>query len=921
MHVLNLSVPPAALPPSLQIGRFVLQTDQRRLLLDGAPVPLGGRALDVLIVLVRSAGSLLGRQHLLDAVWPGLVVEDGNLSVQINALRKVLGNDSITTVPGHGYRFQVPTGLLPGGPPAPHTPTALPLDGAVVQADKPPSPPTPQTLHTPPTHLPAALSTLLGRDADLHALAALVDGNTLVTVLGPTGVGKTRLVQALLQDGRAHYTHGVCFVELGAVAAQHDVAQTIAAAVGVRLAGVADPASALVQALAPLCMLLSLDNAEHLIDGVAAVASALVAGAPGVKLLVTSQAPLRVAEETLYRLQPLTLPPSGTAASAALGYGAVALLAQRVQAVDRGFVVDANNVAQVIELCTRLDGTPLAIELAAARMPLLGLPALLASLDERLRVLTQGRRDAPPRHRALRAALTWSHDLLSPVERTVFRRLAVFAGSVSITLARAVVADAEPGDSQVAAQIEPPIDAWQALDALGTLVDRSLLVVLGQDPAQRLRLLDSPHALAREKLLASGDLAPLQRRHAAAVLALLEQACADLLAGRQGLNAVIDTLAPDIANAQAALTWATSHAPAQALAIAPLLSQVLGRHRYAEATALWQQVEPLLDQAAPVATTSSSASSSGSSTPVTTTPATTPSTTAALAPLPLARALLHCAEHWQSTRTQHACARAQQARTLALAAGDARTAYQALWVIAFAAYRSGDHASLRTAALAARAAENPAWPAQVLLVRASIEALLCVVDQDHDGAINWRLQQAALLRAAGASDAIARINIASAQLVAGRCEEAISTARALVDGLSGARDQRHRCFALSNLSGALLTLGRAAEARQVLQDAWPLAGQFDLLPQWADDAALIAALEQRPCSALRLVGYADAAFAALGQPREAIDQARIDQANTLAQAALLQQTAKRLPAHLKAEGALLRDTDLPTLAFATADPD
>ncbi len=895
MHVLNLSVPPAALPSSLQIGRFVLQTHERRLLLDGAPVPLGGRALDVLIVLVRSAGNLLSRQNLLDAVWPGLVVEDGNLSVQINALRKVLGNDSITTVPGYGYRFQTPAGPLPAGPPTLQTATALPNDGPAAPSLDP------HTAHTPHTHLPTALPALLGRDADLTALAALVERNALVTVLGPTGVGKTRLVQTLLQGRRGNYTHGVCFVELDAVAAQHDVAQTIAAAVGVRLAGAGDPTTALVQALAPLCMLLSLDNAEHLIDGVAGVASALVAGAPGVKLLVTSQAPLRVAEETLYRLQPLPLPPPGTDASAALAYGAVALLAQRVQAVDRGFVVDANNVAQIIELCTRLDGTPLAIELAAARMPLLGLPDLLASLDERLRVLTQGRRDAPPRHRALRAALTWSHDLLSPAERTVFRRLAVFTGSVSIALARAVVADADPGVSRAAATNEPPIDAWQALDALGTLVDRSLLVVVGQDPAQRLRLLDSPHALAREKLLASGELAPLQCRHATALQALLEQACADLLAGRQGLNAVIDTLAPDIGNAQAALTWATSHAPAQALAIAPLLSQVLGRHRYAEATALWRQVEPLLDQPAHATTAQA--------------------TTAPPAPLLLARALLHCAEHWQSTRTQHASMRAQQARALALAAGDARTAYQALWVIAFAAYRSNDRNNLRAAALAARAAEDPAWPAQVLLVRASIEAQLCMVDQDHDGAIGWRLQQAALLRKAGASDAIARINIAAAQLVAGRCEEAIATAQALADGLLGARDQRHRCFALSNLSGALLTLGRAAEARVVLQDAWPLARQFDLLPQWADDAALIAALEQRPCSALRLVGYADAAFAALGQPREAIDQARIDQANTLAGAGLSQRPTTGLPARLKAEGALLREADLPALAFATVDLD
>ena len=892
-----------AIPDALCFGRFELQAPQRRLLADGEPVPLQARALDLLIALATRPGQLLSRQQLLDSVWPGLVVEENNVSVQVNALRKVLGAALIGTVPGRGYRF---TALIDAGPA--RAAPGLAAGSAERSAAESLASPAPLAgpAVAPSTHLPELLPPLIGRDADLVALGALIDGHALVTLTGAGGMGKTRLAQALLHARRAHYPHGVCFVELGAVSQPGLVALVIAGAVGLRLSDGDDAAAALARTLAPLSMLIALDNAEHLLGPVAAVAQALLAGAPGIRLLITSQARLRLADERVYRLGALAVPPAPVgagapmSAAAALGYGAVALFVARAQALDTRFVLHDGNVADVIDLCRRLDGAALAIELAAGRLPLLGLPGLAAALGQRLRLLTQGQRSAPARQQTLRAALDWSHALLGPAERTVFRRMAVVEGSASLAMIQQVMADedADAGaDLDAGSSTRPALDTWAVLEALSALVDQSLVSVISSiadsaaDP--RYRLLDSPRALATEYLQAAGEGPRLRQRHARTVQELLDQACADLIEGRLGFEAFRDALAPDLDNAQAALKWALAHDSGQALAIAPVLSLAMGRNRHVERSTLWQAVEPLIDG-----------------------PSTAPSIAApAVTPAVLARACWQCADHWAPTRTQHALARARQAHALAAAAGDLRWAHLAVRTISTTSWRLGDLASLQAAVASTRSTGQAGWSAYVRAAGVSAEIWLCCLTDDQPGAFRGFSEQARLFRAAGIDDALTLNNIAGIHLAAGRSAEAITITRALVERSTGARDQYPLAISMVNLSAALLAEGRAAEARALAVESWPLARQFDLHPQWADDAALIAALEGRPEAALQLVGFADAAFAALGQPREAVDQIRTDRALQLARQALAASHGAAACDQLRADGALLSRDALPGLAF------
>jgi predicted ATPase len=305
---------------------------------------------------------------------------------------------------------------------------------------------------------------------------------------------------------REAYAHGVCWIELGGVSDASALPGAVATALGVH-AGHGDALAALASAVSSLTVLLALDNAEHLLADVARLCGALHDAAPGLRLVVTSQAPLRLATEQVFRIGPLAVPDIAATAADALRYGAVALFAERAHAVDRRFGISDANAPAVIDTCRALDGLPLAIELAAARAPLLGLPRLLASMQHRFAVLTQGRnREAPQRQRTLRAALEWSCELLAAREQKVFRRLGIVAGSASLALIQQVLV--EPDGVE--------LDAWAVLDALDTLIDRSLVAVStsGDGDEPRYRLLETPRAYALERLEHAGEREALQRRHA-----------------------------------------------------------------------------------------------------------------------------------------------------------------------------------------------------------------------------------------------------------------------------------------------------------------------------------------------------------------------------------------------------------------------
>ena len=500
---------------ALRFGHFELRSAQRQVLLHGVSAPMGARAFDVLLALVAHRGRIVSKLELLDTVWPDLVVEENNLQVQISSLRKLLGPGVIATIPGRGYQFTM----------APDEPAVAPRPPVMT------APTGSQTIA--PTIAPAPaqaapMAAIYGRDADLPALQTLVTAHRLVTLAGAGGIGKTALAHALADRLQHHFLDGVCVVELAPLADAAHVISTVAGALEVTL-GAGAPIEALADVLRQRRMLIVLDNCEHLVAEVARLASSLLRAAPQLHVLSTSQVPLRLAEEQLYRLATLALPKEATLASAQ-GAGAVMLFEARARAALPRFRLTDANVVAVVDICRQLDGVALAIELAAARLPLLGVDGLRARLGERLRLLKTQTRMKLPRHQTLREALEWSHGLLTPAERVVFRRLGAVSGSFGLEAAERIGSDAH-------------IDAWSLLDHLGALVDKSLVVVteagIGAQAgasvhggAPRYHLLETMRHFALERLEAAGEAATVRSHHLAFYLALAEEA-RPLLSGPQ----------------------------------------------------------------------------------------------------------------------------------------------------------------------------------------------------------------------------------------------------------------------------------------------------------------------------------------------------------------------------------------------------
>jgi predicted ATPase len=725
------------------------------------------------------------------------------------------------------------------------------------------------------TRLPRALPSLLGRAGDLATLGALVDGHALVTVTGAGGIGKSLLVQHFLDARRRAHAHGVCWVELAGVTDGGALPATVAEALGVRLGG-GDPLAALALAVGPLDLLLALDNAEHLRDDVGRLAALLVEAAPALKLVVTSQVRLGVATERVLRLSTLELPPADAGVEQALASGAVALFVDRAQASDARFTLTQSNLASVVSVCRSVDGLPLAIELAAARVLTLGIHGLASSMGEQLQVLTRNRnRAAPARQQTLRATLEWSHGFLDATEQAVFRRLAVVVGSCSLQLAQQVAADAAG---------EGPIDAWAVLDALDVLVDRSLVAVLpGDDDASpRYRLLEAPKAFALERLAAAGEVESTQLRLAHAVASLFEQAWDAYLSGRLATG-LQGSLAPDCDNARAALAVATCPASVR-LQVAAVLQRALPRTLMDERLAHADACEALLE---------------------------------AEPSLQLRMVGWLCtAWTWLNTRQVQRC-RAAAERAVALArdherlTGDRRHLYAALGLSAFALAHTGELDSACATLAEMRALEDASWVPRHLMFREDVEFAVAGFRGDH--AERARMTRERVARAPDARDKTVHMsNLIDAELAAGDVAAA-ATGRALVGMLVMGRDDYVLTMARLNLCAALLALGAVTEARPVAQAGWPQALRFKQQWLWADYLALLTALEQRPAAAARLSGYSIAAHAVVEEAREVNEAAAFDRVCRLAASTLGDAEFERL----QAEGRTLRDEDVAAIAFGS----
>jgi predicted ATPase len=357
---------------------------------------------------------------------------------------------------------------------------------------------------TPAGRLPVPLTPLVGRRRELGEAGALLARSEvrLVVLTGAGGSGKTRLALQVASEAGSRYRDGIVFVGLAGVRDPGDLGTAILQQLDVRAVSAKPVEETLVGYFEAKQTLLVLDNFEQLVDGASQV-SRLLASAPGLNVLVTSRAPLHLEGEHEYLVGPLRLPSAEPLSVAdALGSEAVELFRERAQALAPAFTIDAHNVGAVVDICERLDGLPLAIELAAARINLLGPEEIAGRLDDRLSFLTTGVRDAPERHRTLRATLAWSYELLTPDQQRLFRRLSVFEGGFTLTAAEAVCGD----------------ERGSVLDGLASLVDHSLLTRDQRDP--RLRMLETVREYAREQLEHRDDADRGRRRHADHMLAL-----------------------------------------------------------------------------------------------------------------------------------------------------------------------------------------------------------------------------------------------------------------------------------------------------------------------------------------------------------------------------------------------------------------
>nr|WP_176647674.1 winged helix-turn-helix domain-containing protein [Duganella sp. SG902] len=533
-----------------QFGPFTLSPAERLLEQDGTPVRLGGRALDVLIALVESAGEVVGKRELLARVWPNMVVEEGSLRFHIVAIRKALGdtggaNRHIVNVANKGYSFVAP--VVKTGAIAPAAPAAT----AQQQAAR----------------LPALSTLVLGRDEEIAALTAALARYRLVSVVGAGGIGKTTVAIAAMHAAAPRFEGAIYFVDFSFITGHTLVHATVAGALG--MAHCADDQRALEAHLAGRSALIMLDCCEHLIDAVARLVESILRNCPGIRFLVTSREVLRAVGEYAYRLQPLAFPADddGLTGPQALAYPAVKLFVERAAAGGMGFTLSDADAPLVARLCRELDGIALAIELAASRIEALGLRAITEHFDAGASLSWSGQRTANARHQTLRATLDWSFKLLPEEEGQLLRRLSIFAGTFSLDAAIAVCGCEE--------------DRFAAMELLANLVSKSLVAVDAGSATLRYRMLDTTRSYCRHLLQDSGELAAMAQRHA--------DFFSQWIARQSETPALI---APDLTNLRAALDWYLQddtqviHAIELAAAACPLLlqhSQLVECSRWAQA--------------------------------------------------------------------------------------------------------------------------------------------------------------------------------------------------------------------------------------------------------------------------------------------------------------------------------------------------
>jgi non-specific serine/threonine protein kinase len=462
-------------------GECEIDLVQRQLRVRGAAVPIGGRAFDIMAVLVEALNEVVTRDELLERVWLGVTVGETAIDVHMSAIRKALGphRAMLKTISGRGFRLLGPWTMQTRDAPTPSSPSPR-IDGS--------------------TNLPAAVDDLVGRAASLEYSQQACSAWQIVTLTGPGGIGKTVLAIEVARSLLPAFDGGVWLVELASLADPNLVPLAVSEAIGLPSTSGPVPADAVARGVGHNRLLLVLDNCEHLVDAAARLVEAIIRAAPHAVILVTSRERLRIDGECVYRVPTLEVPPHDCdQAVEILGNSAVQLFLGRAEALHITGLRDGQNLRLIASICRHLDGMPLAIEFASARAASLGLSQVAAGLDDRFALLTTGRRTALPRHQTLRAVLDWTYTLLSETERLLLHRLAVFSGGFAFDAARAVMNHCPP---------------TEVADIIVSLVEKSVVNLEVCVPSGRWRLLETVRAHALDKLTGSGDYPPTARCHA-----------------------------------------------------------------------------------------------------------------------------------------------------------------------------------------------------------------------------------------------------------------------------------------------------------------------------------------------------------------------------------------------------------------------
>ncbi len=765
-------------------------------------MPVGGRAFDILCVLAERDGQLVTKEELLQSVWSGLVVEENNISVHIAALRKLLGGGAIATVAGRGYRLSA---------------------GRAAAAE------------------PHELPELLGRHQDVKELRSAMQSSRLTSIVGAGGVGKTALARALIARQEDIDT---IWIDLASILDPRQVAPLLAKSFAIEVGGTADPLLAMQPALQNRVAIVVLDNCENVLAETARCVEHILAGAPGIRWLATSQAPLHVPTERVFRLEPLAVPPLGLTAAQALEYGSIALLCQRVARADRSFRLDDSNVESASIVCNQLDGIPLAIEMAAARAATFGLHEVRQHLAHRLKVLA-GPRDAAARHRTLEATYEWSYGLLTAAQQAVFRRLEPFVGGFTTDRAHEVASD----------EGEARLRVWETLDALDALVDKSLVHRVDGAPG-RFQLLETAREYARGCLERAGETITIRRRHLQAFAALYGRAQADA----EQMKDVEWTrrYALDRDNARAALTWAAGTGEADDLARLVTATAMMDSFLCRQSEVLQLDIPmELLARAAPE--------------------------------LKAAAYLELSWQHYLDGDRIVATQLAQDAFDLFQDQGQSARAYRALAQLTRLFESRPDRAPQAQACWdRLRQMDDGQLPLRIRLFCSISCGLL-----NRPGFTAERMQVLGRIAAGAGFEAMAAIcvgNLTDKMLIEGRNEDAVAAAQRLMP--SRATLPRARAIVQHNLALALIRLGRVQEAHAPAREA------YESMPAIAhflvDTFALAAGREGRFADAAMLHGCGTRARQARDEQPDHSEAAAIAETKTLLQQGLPAQECQEL---------------------------